>query len=550
MINYLHIKNYILIDELMIDFSSGLNAITGETGAGKSILINAIDIVFGGKVSGSVIKRGSQKAVIELCISCCKKEIQKLFEENDIEYLQETIISREITEATSRIRVNGTIVNQNFIKEIKGYVIDIHSQHQLYAYMEPKYQLMLLDNYIKDEAELEKYKVLYVEYQNILKELEKAKIEAEKSETKTDFLKFEINEIEQAGIEDINEERDIRDELRILENAERLKELTSCAYWTLNGNENSLTDIISRVKTNVYKAAEIDKGLENLQGSIEEIAELAREISAELRHYVESVENNTERFNEIQERIYIFDKLKRKYGNSLEEVMKTYERLCGELEAIENSTKKAEGLTVKGGEKLKELNIIAERISEKRREAAKRLSESVVRELENLELSKSRFEIKIEEAELSLNGKDNVEFYISTNISGELEPIAKVASGGELSRIILALKTIFAEADDIDTIIFDEIDTGISGKASQSVADKIHKLSKYRQILLITHQAVIASKAENHILVTKKQDRETSIIVKNLNEEEKISAIANLASGDNSIFAREFAKSLLAEKNE
>lgn len=548
MITSIHIKNYILIDDLTVDFSSGLNVITGETGAGKSILINAVDIAFGAKVSASVIKKGADKAVIELFVSSNKDIIKKLFKENCIDYSEEIVITREITANSSRQRINGTIVNQNFIKDLREQILDIHSQHQTYAILQPKTHINLLDNFIGENSALLEYKTLYTDYQKLCKDLETAKNTANLTEAQVDFLKFQIDEIEQAAIEDINEEDNLREELIVLENAEKLKELTYGAFWAINGDDGSLTDMISNIKTSVSKAVRLDKNLENTENSLTELAELAREISSDLRRYSESVNNDTQRFDEVQERLFVFDKLKRKYGSSLEEIVNTYEKLSAEYNAIEYSTKNIEELTLKIEQRVKELNILADKISEKRISEAQKLSKLVEKELGELELAKSRFEIRILPAELSLLGKDYVEFYLSTNISQDLAPIAKAASGGELSRVMLALKTVFAQADNIDTVILDEIDTGISGKASQSVAEKIYKLSKHTQIILITHQAIIASKAENHILVTKRQDDTTSVEIKSLDEEEKIRAIASLASGDNSASALVFAKSLLAEK--
>lgn len=550
MIKSIHVKNYVLIDDLTVDFNNGLNVITGETGAGKSILINAIDIAFGAKASSEVIKNGAEKATIELFITTQKPELKTLFNENEIEYEEEIILSREITSNSSRTRVNGTLVNQNFIKELKEIFLDIHSQHQTYAFLQPKSHINLLDNYAKDVygKKLDEYKKLYLEYLALNKALDTAKNSANATEAQIDFLRFQINEIEQAEIEDVNEEESLLNELKILENAERLKELTHSAYWALNGEDSSILDAIFQIKADISKAVNIDNSLENIESSVIELSELTRELSSELRNYSQSINNDTQRLNEVQERLYLFDKLKRKYGNNLEEVLKTYDNLSNELKTIEYSTNSIEELTIKIEKTLKELNSLAKDISENRKNYATVLSSLIVDELEKLELAKSRFEIRIEPCELNQNGYDNVEFYISTNVSQDLSPLAKTASGGEISRVMLAIKTIFAKSDDIDTVIFDEIDTGISGKAAQSVAEEIAELAKYRQIILITHQAIIASKADCHLLVSKIQNDETTVNIKTLNNEEKITAIASLASGDTNQSALDFAKSLLLSK--
>ena len=550
MIKSIHIKNYILIDEADLDFSDGLNVITGETGAGKTILISAIDAAFGAKISSDVIKKDCEKAIIELTLENKKHDLKQLFEENGIDDFEEIIITREITKTSSRTRINGTLVNQNFIKDFKDMFLDIHSQHQTYAFMQPKTHINLLDNYAKDVygEDLEKYKKLYFEYLSLQKELEIAKNSANATESQIDFLKFQIEEIENAAIEDIDEEDQLNEELKVLENAEKLKELTYGAYWALNGEDGSLSDAITQIKINISKAKKLDNSLENAENTIIEISELARELSSNLRDYSQSVTNNTERLDKIQERLFVLDKLKRKYGGTLEDVLKTYEKLSTELNGIEFSTKNADELEAKIEKILKDLNAIADKITENRRNCGELLSSLIVDELEKLELAKSGFEIKITPCELCQSGKDNVEFYISTNVSQDLSPLAKTASGGEISRVMLAIKTVFANADDIDTVIFDEIDTGISGKAAQSVADEIEQLAKFRQIILITHQAIIAAKADRHILVSKEQGDTTTVEIKILDENEKINALASLASGVVSDSAIEFAKSLIQEK--
>lgn len=550
MIKSIHVKNYILIEDLTVNFDNGLNVITGETGAGKSILINAIDIAFGAKPAKDVVKKGAEKALIELFIESKNPNIKTLFEENGIDTLDEIILSREITSTSSRTRVNGTLVNQEFIKSLKEMLIDIHSQHQTYAFLQPKSHIILLDNYAKDlyGEELQEYKCLYKEYQGLLNALETAQNSANATESQIDFLKFQINEIEQANIEDVTEEETLQNELSVLENAEKLQELTQTSYWALNGDEGSLIDALLQIKANISKAVDMDNSLEGAEQSIIEISELTRDLSSTLRDYYQSVNSDTARLNEVQERLYLFDKLKRKYGSTLEEVIQTYDKLSEELNTIEFSSKNVEEIQAKIDEILMKLNKLAQDISAKRKNYAQVLSSLIVDELEKLELAKSRFEIRITPKELSSDGIDDVEFYISTNVSQDLSPLAKTASGGEISRVMLAIKTIFAKSDEIDTVIFDEIDTGISGKAAQSVADEISELAKFRQIIVITHQAIIAVKADKHFLVSKEQGEETEVTIKALNEDEKVKAIASLASGDNSESALDFAKSLLSAK--
>lgn len=531
MLSKIFIKNYILIDELELEFSNGLNIITGETGAGKSILINAIDIAFGAKTGKEVIKSGSDKAVIELTILDKKNLALSLFEEYGIDnFGEEIILSKEITPTGSRSRVNGSLVNQEFIKTFRELFLDIHSQHQTYSFLQPKFHITLLDNYIKNPV-LTEYKNKFEHYKNLLKELDNLKNASEKTEEQIDFLKFQVREIEEASLV-LNEDEELNNELSVLENVEKLKELTGSAYWTLSGDDGSIMDALFQIKMSLSKAVGLDNSLEENESQLLNAIETLKDLSSSLRDYSTSLENDTERINTIQERLFLIEKLKRKYGGTIEKVIETGERLRKELDGIEFSTQNIEALETEIEKTQKELLAKAKEISADRKVHASKLSKQIVEKLEKLELPKVQFEIGFEETELGANGIDKVEFLISTNISEGLKPLAKVASGGEISRVMLAIKTIFAQTDNIDTVIFDEIDTGISGKTSQSVADEVKELAKYMQIIMITHQAIIASKSDKHIYVRKTQDEKTSVNISILNEEEKLNAIAELASGE------------------
>ena len=548
MIKQLRIKDYILIDELTADFHEGLNVITGETGAGKSILINAIDFVFAPRVSKDVIKTGKEKAVIELAIENKRHNVEKLFEENCVDYYgTEIIISKEITPNAVRTRVNGTLVNQDFIKQLKNFFLDIHSQHQTYSFMQPKMHIVLLDNYAKDcyGEKLNQYRELYKEFCNLKSRLETLKNTADKTESQIEFLKFQINEIENAQIQNADEDTELHAELEVLENAEKLKELTGTSYWAVNGDDDSIINALIRIKQNISKAASYDAKLEPVEQSLIDVSENLKEIGIELRDYSQNINNDTERLNSIQERLFVLEKLKRKYGGSLQSVLETFDKLSAELSAIEFSTRNIEELEQQILETEKKLTSLSDEITENRVNYAKVLSSLVEDKLKKLELPKARFEITVFPKELSLDGSDEVEFMISTNVSEDLKPLAKTASGGEISRVMLALKSIFAQSDDINTVIFDEIDTGISGKAACSVAEEILDLSKYHQIILITHQAVIASKAEKHFYVKKFQNDETQVEVYVLTGENKLKALAELAGGDINEQSIEFAKSLI-----
>ena len=545
MLSRIFIKNYILIDELELDLAEGLNIITGETGAGKSILINAIDIAFGAKVGKEVIKTGAEKAIIEVTIQNKKQDVSKLFEEYGIDDCSEEIIlSREITQTGSRSRVNGCLVNQEFIKIFRELFLDVHSQHQTYSFLQPKYHITLLDSYIKNPI-LTEYKKEFENYKGLLNELENLKNASQKTEDQIEFLRFQTEEIENASLVSITEDEDLNNELSVLENVEKLKELTGSSYWSLSGDDSSILDALFQIKSTLSKASGMDNNLESTESELLNAIESLKEVSSTLRDYSNSLENDTERINEIQERLFLLEKLKRKYGGSIEKVIETGERLRKELDGIEFFTQNIENLESEIAKVKSNLLDKAEEISNIRKNQAQNLSRQIVEKLEKLELPKVRFEIGFEPCELCINGIDKVEFLISTNVSEGLKPLAKVASGGEISRVMLAIKTIFAQSDNIGTVIFDEIDTGISGKTSQSVADEVKDLAQFMQIIMITHQAIIASKSDKHFYVKKTQNDTTNVNISVLEGDNKLRAIAELAGGEVTDKSLEFAKMLI-----
>lgn len=548
MIKTLCIKDFILIDELEIAFDKGFNVITGETGAGKSIIINAIDLAFGARASKEVIKTGKIRAIIELTLSVASDFSKELFEEQGIEIIgEELVISREITESGSRSRINGIMVSQEVMKQIREQLIDIHSQHMTYTYIQPKHHIRLLDNYGGSEhlAVLNSYKEIYTRYNNVLKRLEEAKNKTELSEQQVEFLKFQINEIEDAHIEDISEDEQLENELQVLANAEKLKEYTYSSYWSLYGDDAGIVPVLGKIKTNISKAGEFDTNLSEIESELINCQEILRDISSRLRDYADNMELDEARLNEIQERLDILDKIKRKYGNTLEKVLETYDGFVKELNSVEFSEEEIQRLDAEKGALLLEMTAISEKLTISRKNIASRLGEILSAELEKLDMPKVRFEIDVKPCNFNTNGADNVEFLISTNISEEPKPLAKIASGGEISRVMLALKTIFAHTDNINTIIFDEIDTGISGKACQAVAEEISALAKSHQIISITHQPIIAAKADRHFYVSKSQEDRTRVKVYTLDEENRIKAIAMLAAGDITDDSLKFAKQLI-----
>ena len=548
MIKSVSVKNYILIDELTLNFDKGFNVFTGETGAGKSIIIGAIDVALGAKVTKDVIKTGTDKACIELVISLDDVFDTSSLVENGIEIFDnELVISKEITQTSARSRINGVMVTQDFVKEIREKVLDIHTQHQSYNYVQQKNHIVLLDDFapVSHRENVILFKEKYNKYLSLNKRYDELKNIVSTIQQQEDFLKFQIKEIEDAQIDDINECENLEKELDILSNVEKLKELSYSSYWALYGEDANVIDALGTVKSNISKLSSMDDGISPLEEDFITAYETIKEVASQLRDYSDSKENDNERMDYICERLSLLEKIKRKYGNTLEEVYNTYEKLSNELSSIEVSQDELIEIEKEIKDVEFELSNLSLVISSSRKELAAVLSVSVTEKLECLELPKSKFEIEIQPCNMNEKGVDRVEFMISTNVSEDVKPLAKTASGGEISRVMLAIKSIFAQADKTNTVIFDEIDTGISGKASQAVADEIANLSKSHQIILITHQPIIAAKASSHFYVRKEQADVTKVNVYNLDFENKVKAIALLSAGDINEESTAFAKKLL-----
>lgn len=548
MLARLFIKNFILIDELSLEFDKGLNIITGETGAGKSIMINAIDIALGAKASKELIKTGEAKALIELTLSNTTGKLNSFYENYGIDNLgDELVITREITPSGSRIKVNGSMVNQDAVRVLREIFVDIHSQHEMYSFMKPKCHITLLDNYAKATLQpyLDEYKLVWQNYLSLKNRLENIKNSNKLTESQIDFLKFQIKEIEDAEIKSENEDEELTQEINVLENAEKLKELSGSISWAISNDDESILEGLSKIRKNLSAIVALEPSLSETESELINVMDSVKNIASVLRDYSQSLDNDTERLNLLQERLFLLDKLKRKYGGTLAGVMDTLFECQKELSSVETNEADEIQLQKDLEDVLEKLNKLAAEITEKRKTYAEVLSCMISEKLAALELPKAKFLIDIKPTELNQNGADNVEFLISTNISEAPKPLVKVASGGEISRVMLALKVIFAQSDDIDTVIFDEIDTGISGKAAQSVADEVKELAKYRQILMITHQAIIASRSDRHFYVAKSQEDSTKVSVKVLSAEEKINAVAELAGGVLSDVSIEFAKTLI-----
>lgn len=542
MIKSILIKNFILIEELFLEFENGFNVLTGETGAGKSIILKAIDTVLGARATKDMIFDSAKPALIELTFLHSSKDEKNL---KKFDLADQTVISREMTLTSQKLRVNGALVNLDYVKELRESLIDIHNQNQSYTYISPKYHIELLDAFCSSvdggfSSDLKNYKDSYAEYINIEKKLALLKENNSKNLQEIDFLKFQLNEIDSAQIRE-NEEEELNSELEILSNIQTIKELTYGVHYAL-GADDGVIEALSKMKFSLSRASQYDKKLQEAEGAFLEGFENLKFCSDYLRSYSENLEGNPARLDEINERLSLILKLKRKYGD----IFESREKFASRLSLIEGDFSSFEELEARQKQLDEIIKLLANKISNVRKTCAKELKDKILKELRELELSKAEFAISIKQKTLDAKGADDVEFLITTNISSPLAPLVRVASGGEISRVMLAIKTVFAHIDSLSTVIFDEIDTGISGKTSNAVADAICRLAEDMQVFAITHQPIIAARANAHFKVSKIQEDITKVTVEKLvDKEQRLKAIASLASGEINDISVSFAKELL-----
>ena len=545
MLSELSIFNFALIDSLNIEFNKGLNILTGETGAGKSIIIDALGLVLGQRANRENIRQGKDRMIVEALFDISpknKKQVNNFLENRgiDIEEDYTIIMSREVlSSGKNTCRINGRMVPLSLMKELSQLLIDIHGQHEHQSLLRWESHIDLLDSYggLKIENLLNKTRELFNKYkhsQQSLKDLLRNEMEVEREK---DILKFQLDEINQAKLENIYEEEDLENRRQILIHSEILFENSNRAYELLyGGNEDqaSLYDQLSMVLTCVNNISTIDSSMKNISEQINNAIILIEDGAFVLRDYNETIEFNPLELDQIEKRLNTFSHLKRKYGETIKDIIDYKENLKIKLEKIENKGEEEEKLRLEIEENWSEYSRVADELTSLRKNIGKDLESSIIRELKDLGMKKAKFKIDIQSGEnySSVNGKDRVEFLISTNLGQDLRPLAKIASGGEVGRIMLALKTILAHADKIDSLIFDEIDTGISGRTAQVVAEKMANISQAYQTICITHLPQIASMADSHYLIEKQVlDNETYTIVNVLKEKDRTNELARMLGG-------------------
>ncbi len=523
MITTLHIKNIGIIDDLSIDLNQGLNVLTGETGAGKTLIIDSIGIISGGRFSKEMIRKGENTSYIEIC----------MYEPNSKEAIDGNIIvSRQIwANGRNMCKINGRMVTVNELKDFMKRYIEIHGQNDNQTLLESKTHLMYLDSFIGDKIiEIKrKYYEKYQRFNEINIELKANYGDEKERERKLDLLRYQISEIEEANLTE-NEEEILEEKRKIMLNSEKISNNLNKADEAI---QNSSIDSLSIAIRALEKIETIDKNYEkvssNLKGIYYELQELARDIS----NYKEDIYFDEQERNKTEERLDLINSLKRKYGNTIKEILEYKKDIQEEIQHIENLEDYNNKLKSELEQIQNEMEEMSEQINKIRVKQAQKLSESINLELKDLEMKNAKINVKVEKQEnFNKEGKDKVEFLISTNLGEDEKELIKIASGGEMSRIMLAIKKVLSDTDKTPVMIFDEIDTGISGNAANAVAEKLNLISKFHQVLCISHLPNIAAAADYNYFISKKVTNErTNTNVRLLQEKEVIEEIARISSG-------------------
>lgn len=536
MITTLHIKNVGIIDDLSIDFNEGFNVLTGETGAGKTLIIGSLGILAGGRFSKEMIRKDENFSYIEANI---------FLPDNPISIDGNIIVSREIySNGRNLCKVNGRLVTVNELKDIMSQIIDIHGQHDNQLILNPSEHINYIDNFIgKEIFDIKiKYEKIFKEHKAIELELKNNFGDDKEKERKLDLLNYQVKEIEDAKLKK-DEEEQLEEQRKLMLNSEKIQE--SLNTIDVNLNENAVISISNAIRC-LEKiedfGEEYKQKLPELKNIYYDIQELARDVSC----MKDEIYFNEDERNQIEERLDLINFLKRKYGNSIEEILSYKDKIEQEIFNIKNLDKHNEELKSKLKLLEKEMSQLSSEMSNLRKEYGEKLSESINKELTELEMKNARFNVKIEELNgFGVNGLDKVEFFIRTNVGEEFKPLTKIASGGEMSRIMLAIKTVLAKTDKVSIMIFDEIDTGISGKASKAVAEKLRVISETHQVICITHSASVAAKGQFNYYISKNVvNNKTCTNIKQLSEEETIEEIARMSTGEVTEVAKDYAREL------
>ena len=537
MLSELYIENLAVIEKATIDFSDKLNVFTGETGAGKSILINGINAILGQRVTKDIVRTGTDKAVISALFTDIGDNVLQVLDELGISAEDgQLFLTREIrSDGGSVARVNSRAVNVSVLKDIGETLVTIHGQHDNQILMAPERHIEILDSYAESEALIEDYHSSFRELQSIAKKINKIKTEQSKKEFRMAELADIVEEINALNIHE-GEDKEIEAELNISKNAVAISEALYMAKQLLSGDDDTdgAVEMTQRASKSVEEYTDIMTEISPIYDRLSSAAIEMEDISEEIGSLLDSLDIDPKRYEYLNQRSDELRRIMKKYGPELDDVLTTLENSQNELDELSGAEQSLDELNKEKERLLAEVSKKAKALSDHRKKAGERFVSQVTEELEFLNMPKVKLVVQQKTGKLTINGMDSIEFLISANLGEEPKPIAKIASGGELSRIMLALKNVIAEKDSIGTLIFDEIDTGVSGRAAQKIGIKLKQISRLRQVLCVTHLAQMAVMADNHLLIEKNiQGDRTVTTVRTLDHEQRKYEIARIMGGEN-----------------
>lgn len=534
MLQNLHVKNLALINETEVEFKGGLNILSGETGAGKSIIIGSINLALGEKVQKEMLRDNADTALVELVFYVENPATLEAVRALGIEVEDETIIlSRKITAGRAIARINGEAVSASKMKEAAALLIDIHGQHEHQSLLSKRKHLEILDLFAKDllREQKQKLSVCYREYRKLLDELEQSDSDTEERTRELSFLEYEVKEIEDANLT-LGEDVELEEQFRKYSNGKKILDAIHVVQAATAEEDESASERISRAVRELAGVSGYDKRVEELENQLTEIDNLLGDFNREVASYLSEEEFDNETYFEIEKRLDFINHLKSKYGNSIEQILESYNSKCERIAVLKDYDEYLKQLLSKINHKKQELTQLSDEVSAIRQKESAVLTNAIRQALMDLNFLDVRFTMEFRKIDFTENGTDEVEFMISTNLGEPLKPLGKVASGGELSRIMLAIKTVLAENDHIETLIFDEIDSGISGRTAQMVSEKMNELGRSHQIICITHLPQIAAMADTHFLIEKSVENDTTVShIHELSDEESVQELARMLGG-------------------
>ncbi|MBQ1966065.1 MAG: DNA repair protein RecN [Clostridia bacterium] len=531
MLEQLHIENLAVIERADLDLTKGFSVLTGETGAGKSVLIHSLNLLLGERVSKDIVRSGCPKATVSGLFTELSSSVMSLLSEQGFDG-EELLIQRDLTcDGKSTVRINGRPATVSMLKDFAGHLVNIHGQHDNRALLDPATHVRYLDAFAKNEELRQEYEDIFGQLKQVLRKISELNTDEQTRIQKIDLLTYQVQEIDAASLRS-GEDEELEQRRTVLANGEKIESSLASAY-ALCSEENNARDKLNQACSSLERIAGFNETLSDLSRRLTSLSEDLDDISAEIRQFMEDQSFDPSELNEVEERLDLMFRLKRKYGPSLDDVFVFRDNAAKELETLDASAERLDALNEEKTRLYEKLKAVALRLTESRKKAGETLEQTLTQQLAFLDMPNTGFSVQITPAgSYTPKGADTVEFLLSANLGETLRPLSKIASGGELSRIMLAMKTVLTLDEDAETLIFDEVDTGVSGKAAEKIAMKLKEISGDKQVIVVTHLAQIAAYANRHYLIAKSvSDKRTFTSVTPLDHEGRVGELARIIGG-------------------